>query len=370
MNSCDEPQSGSDSGQSSLKWEDVIRHAVLKSRSTGQVPGHDDNGLMLSPVEACCGDKEMSMDEVRSEGLRQWNMDMDVECQYETFNGLPVYYGGDLCDSEELEEHDTLDLACAAYAEDDNFDAPEGMDLMTYTHSRPNGGEIRGVDTVDMVYMCQTVSWAMPRAQDEPDRTSEMDALDIEELDIEGFCRFPDLWEEEDPSVSSDGLHVNIGLDMSTQNGLHYVDVASMKDFDATDDNSDTGSVAELEWNTWDDACAWEFRSASGKFPPELDLNPPAELLRNNCYYTDDDGSPEGLGHGGYVDGGIYPPRLCLWQQRSLWDSGIRNDDSMIIQRLNHKQTIYWHIVNWCGASDWVTCFSYLVQLPGRHLYY
>ena len=141
LDSCDEPQSGSDPGQSSLEWEDVIRHAVLKSRSMGRVPGHDDNGLMLSPVEACCGDKELSMDEVQLEGLRQWNMDMDVECQYETFNGLPVYYGGDLCDSKELEEYDTLDLARVAYAEDDNFDAPEGMDLMTYTHSRPDGGE-------------------------------------------------------------------------------------------------------------------------------------------------------------------------------------------------------------------------------------
>ena len=28
-------------------------------------------------------------------------MDMDVEYQYETFNGLPVYYGGDLYDSED-----------------------------------------------------------------------------------------------------------------------------------------------------------------------------------------------------------------------------------------------------------------------------
>ena len=116
---------------------------------------------------------------------------------------------------------------------------------------------------------------------------------------------------------------MNIGLDMSKQNGLNHVDVASMKDFD----NSDTGSVAELEWNTGDDACTWEFRSASGNPPPELHLNPPAELLRNNSYYTDDDGSPEGLGHGGYVDCGICPPRLCLWQQPSLWDSGIRQYD-------------------------------------------
>ena len=38
LDSCDEPQFGSDSGQSSLEWEDAIRHAVLKSRSAGRVP--------------------------------------------------------------------------------------------------------------------------------------------------------------------------------------------------------------------------------------------------------------------------------------------------------------------------------------------
>ena len=78
LDSCYEPQFGSDSGQSSLEWEDAIRHAVLKSRSVGWVPARDEYGLMLSPVEACCGDKEMSLDEVCSEGLWQWNMDMDV----------------------------------------------------------------------------------------------------------------------------------------------------------------------------------------------------------------------------------------------------------------------------------------------------
>ena len=58
---------------------------------------------------------------------------MDVEYQYETFNGLPVYYGGDLCDSEELEEYDTLEMGRTTCTEDYNFDAPEGMELMTYT---------------------------------------------------------------------------------------------------------------------------------------------------------------------------------------------------------------------------------------------
>ena len=143
------------------------------------------------------------------------------------------------------------------------IDAPEGMELITYTHSCPDGGETRVIDTVDMVSMCRTVSWVTPRAQDEPDGTSETDASNIEELDIEGFCRCP---EEEDPSISSDGLHVNIGLGMSKQNGPKCVDVASMEDFDATGDNSDAGSVAELEWNTW-------MTNAHGSFGVCLDIS-------------------------------------------------------------------------------------------------
>ena len=136
VDSSDEPQFGSDSRQSSLELEDAIRHEVLKSRSMGCVPDRDVKGLMSSPEEACFSDKEMSLDEVRSEGLRQWNMDMDVEYQYETFNCLLVYYGGDMYDSEDSEGYDPLEMARAAHAEDYNFDVPEGMELMTYTRSR------------------------------------------------------------------------------------------------------------------------------------------------------------------------------------------------------------------------------------------
>ena len=35
-----------------------------------------------------------------------------------------------------------------------------------------------------------------------------------------------------------------------------------------TNDNSDTDSVAELEYKTWDDGCAWEFCNALGNAPP------------------------------------------------------------------------------------------------------
>ena len=150
-------------------------------------------------------------------------MVMDVKYDYETFNGLPVYYGRDLYDTEDTDEFDP--------------DVQEIIDFITHLHSRPDGGETRGVDTVNMVYMCRTVSGDKPGAQDEPDRSSETDASHIEELDITGLCRCPKFGEGEDPSVPSDELHANIGLDMPNQKGLNCVIGACMDDFDATGDN-------------------------------------------------------------------------------------------------------------------------------------
>ena len=46
-------------------------------------PVYSVNGLILSPEEDCLCEKEKSLDDVSSEGLRQWNMDMDIEYQYE-----------------------------------------------------------------------------------------------------------------------------------------------------------------------------------------------------------------------------------------------------------------------------------------------
>ena len=193
-------------------------------------------------------------------------------------------------DSDDLEEYDPLEMARAAYAEDYNFDVPEGMELMTYTRSRPDGSETRGVNMVDMVPMCRTVSCVTHMVPDESGGTSETDTANIEELDIEGFRLWPDLWNEEDSSVSSAGSKVDISLCMSEQDNLSYVGVASMGDFNGvvSDDvigfNSDEGSVAELKWNTWDDACAWELRNASGNFPPDSELGLPAVLLRDVVY--------------------------------------------------------------------------------------
>ena len=95
-----------------------------------------------------------------------------------TFNGLPVYYGGDMYDSEDAED-DPLERARAAYVEDYNFDVPEGIELMAYNRRRPDGGEARSVDTVDMVPMCKAVSCVTRIAPDEYSDTSETDTTDI-----------------------------------------------------------------------------------------------------------------------------------------------------------------------------------------------
>ena len=68
----------------------------------------------------------------------------DILDQFETLNGMPVYYGGDLYDSEDSDWDDPYAIASAAYVEDYNFDVPEGMDLMVHDrHRGPYGSDIR-----------------------------------------------------------------------------------------------------------------------------------------------------------------------------------------------------------------------------------
>ena len=59
-------------------------------------------------------------------GFQRWNTEVDVQDQYETFNGMPVYYGSDLYDSDDSDCDDPYALASAAYVEDYNFDCRMG----------------------------------------------------------------------------------------------------------------------------------------------------------------------------------------------------------------------------------------------------
>ena len=55
------------------------------------------------------------------------------------------------------------------------------------------------------------------------------------------------------------------------------------------DDNSDTDSVAELEYKTWDDACAWVFRNARGYTNMDLIQSSLMEMNREHVSDVDTD---------------------------------------------------------------------------------
>ena len=103
----------------------------------------------------------------------------------------------------------------------------------------------------------------------------------------------------------------------------------TFSDFDSVDSdvdfdfNSDEGSVAEQEWNTWDEACVLEFQHASVVFLPDSAAVRPAVKIRDKICDMGDGGHPawdvcctgrafDTHGYVGCFDGNIYMARLCL----------------------------------------------------------
>ena len=78
---------------------------------------------------------------------------MDIKYQYETFNGLPVYYGGDRYDSDDTEEFIP--------------NAPNEMEYMMCTQRRLDG-EDNSVNMVISDPMCAAVSKGARGEVDEP----------------------------------------------------------------------------------------------------------------------------------------------------------------------------------------------------------
>ena len=104
---------------------DVVNRDV-PGNSCCAVPG----GIGEPAVVAMIGLDVMPM----GEGVQLHGADKcaewDIRDEFETIDGMPVYYGGDLCTSDESDWEDLYDIACAEYVEQYNFDALEGMELM------------------------------------------------------------------------------------------------------------------------------------------------------------------------------------------------------------------------------------------------
>ena len=126
------------------------------------LPAEHVGRVALSPAEVRLGAVDVNTNENITAGLQCWHMEGDVLDQYETFNGMSVYHGGDMYDSEDSEDSDWDEpyaLASAAYVEDYNFDVPEGTDLMVHRHSRdPDSSDVQQDCQTDVTPVCQTLS--------------------------------------------------------------------------------------------------------------------------------------------------------------------------------------------------------------------
>ena len=152
----EETQVRYDTGLSDEKLEDAIRLEVFRNRLGRRVNATDS---------------DISMDKLRSEGWRRWNTDMDTEYQYETFNGLPVYYGGDKYDSFFL-------------------DTPEEMNNGMQNQSRPDGGDNKSVNIVDVTPKGNTASKRLGsevfnNAVEEDSDTSRTRTSDLDDTDCQ-----------------------------------------------------------------------------------------------------------------------------------------------------------------------------------------
>ena len=167
----DEPMLGLDRRCSFLKFTDAMRQEALRTRPVVWTSSVDHVAVLpavaVLPVEYYLSDREMCHNDVNSEGFRYCNTDMDVMNQYETFNGLLVYYGGDMDDCENR------------------------MD-----------------DTVDMVPMCQTVSCVTQIGQDEFSDTSGTVTAVVNGPDMDDLSQGPESSDEEDCFVSDVGSSI------------------------------------------------------------------------------------------------------------------------------------------------------------------
>ena len=84
-----------------------------------------------------------------------WIADNGYRC--ETIDGMTVYYGSDLCDSDESDWDDPYDIASEEYVDQYNFGVPEGMDLMVFERGRgPYGSDMLDDEGTGLAHVCQT----------------------------------------------------------------------------------------------------------------------------------------------------------------------------------------------------------------------
>ena len=168
-----------------------------------------------------------------------------IRDELETINGMPVYYGGDLCCSDESDWEDPYDIACAEYVKQYNFDALEIMELMVFERLKgPDESDVAPDELVRMVRDRTGLTHVRQTSSSYPGR--ELDTVDAEPVaDI-----FNEIHDVPDAAVSPNRRSYS-----ETDGGgtvLYY-------EGDIID--SDCGWVEHRERDTWEDWCESAFRN-------------------------------------------------------------------------------------------------------------
>ena len=95
----------------------------------------DVGRVALSPADGWLQAGDGNTDGCITTVFQRWNTEGHVQDQYETFNGMPVYYGGDLYDSEDS-DWDLYALASVAYVEDYDLRGCAGVGSTTHPEPR------------------------------------------------------------------------------------------------------------------------------------------------------------------------------------------------------------------------------------------
>ena len=110
---------------------------------------------------------------------------------------------------------------------------------------------------------------------------------------------------------------------------------------DDTDHGSDADSVVELKYKTWEDACAWRCRSALVNIPPGLVQNPPTGHIRN--YETDDNSDTDSVAELECKTGEVnVPPGLVQNSPTGLTDDNSDTDSAAELEDYIGNGTCAW----------------------------
>ena len=177
-------------------------------------------------------------------------------------------------------------------------------DLIDTDSSDPNVR--KRMDTADLIYMCRTVAqdhrWSDMDDNLDTDSVTELEYIAWDDACAGEFQNMlgnipPGLvqnpptdkilnYKTNDLSDTDSVVKLNCGMWDNTCAGDYHNTLGNIQNlptYKIWNDDTDHGSdyVAELEYRTWGDACAWRCRSALVNIPPGLVQNPPTDKIRN-----------------------------------------------------------------------------------------